>query len=202
MTALLERRAVGRKLRSQARFALDLQLHRSALAGRLLLARCSALQERFDELDARYQKLTQERPMKLPPAEVEATTQAALQQAVDGWRDSSRVMADLCRERGIPFIHVLQPTLHDPGAKPITELERRRGFDASGPDERILAGYPRLRAAGAELVEAGVHFVDASRLFADDERTLFFDRCHLEHVGNLELAQLLAREIEACLEGE
>ena len=34
----------------------------------------------------------------------------------------------LCEPRGILYLHVLQPTLHDPGSKPITPEEQEKGI--------------------------------------------------------------------------
>jgi hypothetical protein len=40
---------------------------------------------------------------------------------VSVWEECSRSMHGLCAERGITYLHVLQPTLHDDGSKPLTE---------------------------------------------------------------------------------
>lgn len=115
---------------------------------------------------------------------------------VEAWREGSRSIAALCAARGVAFVHVLQPVRDDVGAKPLTAEERA---DVA-PDnwiEAVRAGYPLLRAAGAELASAGVRFVDASRLFEHEPETMFTDRCHLNLRGNQRLAE---RFVPALLE--
>ena len=85
--------------------------------------------------------------------------------------------------RNIHYLHVLQPNVHDVGSKPLTEEEKRK---ARGPGpwiRGIRIGYPKLRRAGAELVAAGVSFVDLSRLCEDLEETVYFDNSHFGGVG-------------------
>jgi hypothetical protein len=94
------------------------------------------------------------------------------------WVESSRNLAGMCRQRGIPFVHVLQPTLHDPGSKPITEAERKSGHIEPDWLEGVVHGYPLLRGAGERLRDGGIAFFDASRLLAGEERTLYYDACH------------------------
>ena len=47
----------------------------------------------------------------------------------------------------------------------------------------VEQGYPRLRAAGAELAKEGVDFLDASGVFKDHPEPLYRDTCHFEQPG-------------------
>jgi hypothetical protein len=108
---------------------------------------------------------------------------------VQNWCESSRSLHALCAARGIASLHVLQPTLHDEGSKPLTPAEVEAG--AGGPDSwirAVRAGYPLLREAGARLTELGVPFHDATGVFAGDERELCYDVCHFGGPGQFTLA--------------
>jgi len=114
---------------------------------------------------------------------------------VDLWRESSRSLAGLCTAHGIPYLHVLQPTLHDAGSKPLTDAERE---SSKGPQVWIAAarlGYPRLRAAGAELRDAGVAFFDGSAVFAELQDPVYYDVCHFRRPGHELLAEAIAGAI-------
>jgi lysophospholipase L1-like esterase len=101
-------------------------------------------------------------------------------------------MAAVCRTHDIPFLHVLQPTLHDAGAKPRTAEEIEKGAMGPAWQAAVERGYPLLRAAGEELAREGVPFVDATRVFADVETTLYFDACHFGPEGNRILGRWIA----------
>lgn len=120
---------------------------------------------------------------------------AVLDAAVRGWAEGARELHDFCAARGIAHVHVLQPTLHDPGSKPMTSEEQTLGTIAETWRRGVVGGYPRLRASGAQLAAQGVPFVDGSRLFADDERTLYIDACHVGTEGNRVLGEWLAERL-------
>ena len=116
--------------------------------------------------------------------DLEPFDERLLDAAVDVWVQHARSMHALCAERGIAFVHVLQPTRDDEGAKPLTADE----LADEQPDEWLWAvreGYPRLRAAGERLRSSGVRFVDASRIYEGIEEPLYVDRCHLNTRGNV-----------------
>jgi hypothetical protein len=123
----------------------------------------------------------------------------AVSRSILAWSECSRMIAELCRGRGIPFVHVLQPTLHDPGSKPATAKELETGKPPKEWLEAVLVGYPILRERSAELAAAGVDFLDASRVFAEVEGGLYYDSCHFDVEGNRLLAEFIApRFIEAA----
>lgn len=113
------------------------------------------------------------------------------------WRDSSQQMHHLSRANGARYLHVLQPNQYLPGSKPMDRAERLVAIDANSPYRGPAeAGYPLLIEAGAELRREGVAFLDASRLFADVEESLYVDSCcHFNRRGNEILAEAIASAI-------
>src|SRR5690606_2810558 len=63
------------------------------------------------------------RPEVCGPAFARQSAEAPFTAMADLWRHSSETLHDLCRGAGIPYLHVLQPTLLDDGAKPLTGAE-------------------------------------------------------------------------------
>lgn len=59
----------------------------------------------------------------------------------------------------------------------------------------VLRGYPLLRERGARLAAEGHPFVDATRVFADVEETLYYDSCHFVAAGHELLAEALAPHV-------
>jgi len=171
--------------------ARPLGLQHSALVSTLDAARMRGTVRRFEQARdaylARIQAGVQDPALTGPPFEPDF--EAVLDLAVRDWTECSRSMHALCAARGIAYLHVLQPTLHDEGSKPLTPEEREAG--ALGPAiwaRAARAGYPRLRAEGERLRSLGVPFHDASRVFADDERSLYYDICHFGGPGQFTLA--------------
>lgn len=93
-------------------------------------------------------------------------------ECVADWAESSRAMSRLCESYGIDYLHVLQPTLHDTGSKPVADEERAVGIGEDGPEPWIAPAYDALRRAGVELAAEGVPFVDTSQVFAGTTDTL------------------------------
>jgi hypothetical protein len=108
---------------------------------------------------------------------------AVMELSVRCWLECSNSMHELCAARGIRYVHVLQPTLYDTGAKPITPEEEALTLPSEfwlvGPRD----GYPLLRGRIDELRAGGVRFLDQSRVFADVTETLYSDTCHLNPRG-------------------
>ncbi len=126
--------------------------------------------------------------------EFEGDAETAVSECVQLWMESSRQIQVLCDHYGMDYLHVLQPTLHDPGAKPITKQEQEKGKINPHWKEGVLIGYPMLREGGLVLAEEGIGFRDASMLFSEVEETLYYDSCHFKKEGN----ELLAKDIGAA----
>ena len=118
-----------------------------------------------------------------------------LESAANVWYESSRILRAICDARGIPYVHVLQPTLHDEGSKPLTDEERGSATLVESMRVAVRDGYPLLRERGFALAAEGERFVDASRLFAGVAETLYYDACHFRAPGT----DMLAREAAHAL---
>lgn len=115
------------------------------------------------------------------------------------WSRSAVLMAEVCRARGIPYFHFLQPNQYVAGSKPMGEAERKIAFDPHHPYKPpVERGYPLLIKAGKGLAASGVQFHDLTRIFATIEEPLYFDGCC--HV-NAQGSQIMAREIAARIAG-
>ena len=98
----------------------------------------------------------------------------ALERSVAVWCESSRLMHDVCRARGIVYLHFLQPNQYDPESPRLEDSHWRQD---SPMRPGAQAGYPRLREAGLTLRSQGVPFVDLSQLFAADPAPMYGDDC-------------------------
>lgn len=120
--------------------------------------------------------------------------------AVASWVEGSRSLRAICEARGILYVHVLQPTLHDEGSKPLTAAEIAPGAARPAWVKGVHAIYPQLRRAELGLSEEGEHFIDASQLFAEQTETLYRDACHFVARGSELLAVPIAEGLGAALE--
>ncbi len=127
----------------------------------------------------------------------DADPAAVLAQCVEAWREGSRSMQAICNARGIAFLHVLQPSPCDPGSKPLTPEEAEAARNPPLWAESIAKGYPRLRAVGAELATEGVHFLDATQVFAGHEEPIYRDTCHFGGEGCAILGPVIAKALLA-----
>lgn len=180
-------------------WALEHGLLHSAVVGRAVLRRLNAMQGASARAHARLLGRlggTSDPALAGPPHARE--TDAILGTAVEGWVESSRTLHALCAARGAHYLHVLQPTLHDEGSKPLTEREVATSGAAQSWIDGARLGYPLLRAAAGRLRAAGVDFLDASGVFADQRGSLYFDVCHFRPAGHHTLARAIAA---ALLEG-
>jgi hypothetical protein len=178
-----------------ANFGLRFGLWRSSLAGTLLQRRVRASQNRVNDAEAEYlrraARVVDVESASGPP--IHGGPDAAMSVVVDGWAECSESMRAICEARSIPYLQVLQPTLHDDGAKPVTHEEEENGVAPPEWIEGARIGYPLLRARGERLLAAGLNFVDASRIFADVRETLYFDECHFNNLGMDRFARFVAQ---------
>jgi hypothetical protein len=185
------------RARGWARRAADCGFARSSLLTAFAAGRVQAALDEVARALAEFARRLPERvwPRVLvgPPFPLE--DRAAIEVAVRGWVESARDLQAVCDLRGVLCLHVLQPTLHDPGAKRISEREREVGTIGDTWRIGVELGYPLLREAGARLAADGVAFADASRLFADVEETLYIDSCHFDWEGQKMLGAWLGERL-------
>lgn len=153
---------------------------KSAILGDLAARRVAARKRRWGELQGEYAALlaggTQRNPAKGPIFEEQGA--AAIERMIIGWEQNSISLAALCAARGIRYVHVLQPTLHDVGSKTLTPEELEKGGANDVWKAGVRDGYPKLRERGAKLAERGIAFVDLSYVFKDFTDTAYYDLCH------------------------
>jgi hypothetical protein len=111
------------------------------------------------------------------------------------WTENSISLAGMCGERGIAFVHVLQPTLLDEGSKPLTQKEIDGGTAVPEWGVGVRKLYPRMREAGPKLAERGVAFFDMTRVFQDHPEDIYYDVCHFKERGNEILAVAVAEAL-------
>ena len=111
---------------------------------------------------------------------------------VRSWRENSISLYGMCAQRGIPYLHVLQPTLYDEGSKPLTEKEKSVAQADPTWIEGVRRIYPLLRADSARIAERGIAWCDASGVFADHPEDVYYDICHFREHGNEILAVTVA----------
>ncbi len=195
LRALVAMRSAQERIARIDRLCKRWYLEQLAITGLFVSARLQSAEAEFHTAQAEYTRLVAENTDKFlrgpaaPPVEQEAD------RAVQIWEDSSRALHGLLAALGVDYLHVLQPTLHDPGAKPISEQEQRTGKAIKAWIRGVQEGYPRMRAAGKRLQRDGIAFFDASRVFAECEQTLYQDSCHFGAEGNLILARALLPEL-------
>jgi hypothetical protein len=193
--ALLEERE---SLRRSASRGLGAGVSRSALVGHVFLHWLLRREKRLRQESVALLEAVRTDPALLGPP-FEGGPTAAVDTSVRIWFEASRSMQALCDSRGIYYVQVLQPTLHDEGAKPITADEERTGDASQEWLDGVRLGYPLLRAGVRKLREEyGIHTIDCSRIFADLDETIYYDACHFRNPGN----EIFARAIApAFLEG-
>jgi hypothetical protein len=159
---------------------------KSAVIGPVLLRRFNALAWEWTEAQEHYAQFlatTGENESARGPRFV-GNEDEAMDAVVRVWLDCSVAIASYCKTRGIKYVHALQPTLYDAGSKPLTEVEKQRGRHAKSYRQGVMLGYPKMRAAGPQLVEAGVQYIDLSMRFQEVEDEIYIDYCHFNSFGN------------------
>lgn len=111
------------------------------------------------------------------------------------WIEASTNLAGMCAQRGIAYLHVLQPTLHDTGSKTPTAKETANSSLEPSWIEGVHVLYPMFRQAQKVLESRGIHFFDASGIFRDHPEDLYYDGCHFGQRGNDILGAAIGEEL-------
>ena len=186
--------AVGTRL-------LDWGAWHSAFLGRLGLSWFEALRRRYVSA---YEALVDELHSRPNDSELHGPEYPLGQHEreeliVRAWEQGSRSLRGLCAERGVPFLHMLQPSLHDPGSKPLTKKEIAQAVTEPDWIVGVEHLYPRLREAGQRLSAVGIWFYDGTGVFRDHPEDVYMDGCHVEQNGNEIMADAIAAELLARL---
>jgi len=120
--------------------------------------------------------------------------------AAELWARASRMLAAVCAEARVPYLHVLQPNQYVEGSRVFARGEERVAIRPGHPwGAAARVGYPLLREEGRRLREAGVPFYDMSLVLRDLPQPVYVDDCcHFGPVGN----RILARSLAAVLQRE
>jgi hypothetical protein len=202
LTAL--RAAAERRRAESGRFAASVKawrLERCSILGTFALARLRrwAFERAADT--QRYLRITFEgkRTVERQGPAFDASDEAVSEVAVKLWSECSRSIAAMCKARGIPYVHALQPTLLDAGSKRLTADEARYGAGPATYVKGVSRGYPRLRQEGERLKSEGVAFLDLSMAFQSIAEPVYVDVCHYNFLGNRVLAEAIGGAILEAL---
>lgn len=126
-----------------------------------------------------------------------------LNDIVNIWINSSKLMHDVCKRNGIEYFHFLQPTPHDPDNYKLLTREEVRLI---GPKfhlwtQGVVKLYPMFKARSDELRKYGVLYKDLTNIFSNIKTTLYYDICHFNQKGNDLFAQSIANYIKENIEG-
>jgi len=104
--------------------------------------------------------------------------------AVDRWALASISMADMARRTGAVYIHLLQPNQWDKSIGEYTPKDENHPYD--WVIEPVNKVYPLYKKYLARLGDAGVHYIDSSKIFAKSKyrKNYIDDCCHYTQVGN------------------
>jgi len=169
-------------------------LWRSSVLGHAGELRLAKLREDYVSAYKRYTEGLKSRPQReeVKGPRIEGDDERTIEMLVRSWEESSISMSALCEQRGILYLHVLQPALPDPGTKPLTAGEIERGQADPSWIEGVQKLYPRLREAGERLAGRGIAFFDATGVLRDHPEDVYTDVCHFGEHGNEILADVIA----------
>lgn len=185
------------RARASVEFVQRYGLHHSALLTRAARAHLIGVREKYNAMHEHFAAAAIENARDFsqlgPPYEHEFT--GVMDAAMDAWELSSISLQGVCEAHEIPFLHILQPTLHDRGSKPLTEAEEASGGAHEEWIDAAAYCYPKLRERGAGLLARGIAFSDCSMLFEDVTETLYYDACHFSVSGQELFADRIAHDV-------
>ncbi len=116
-----------------------------------------------------------------------------LKHCVQVWRNSSRLMHNLCKSNDITYFHCLQPNQYFEGSKLLTEEELKVAYNIDhGYRQPVIDGYPLLVETGKKIRDDGIPFLDLTQVFASETDSVYSDECcHLRPKGDHILAEAI-----------
>ena len=134
----------------------------------------------------------------IPPTE-ERTGIAVFEDIARIWARASLLMRTMLAAQSIPYVHVLQPNQYYT-SRSFTAAESAVAFNAASPFKPgVEQGYPVLLAeATAQGLTIRTGFFDATAIFDAEPAPVYTDNCcHYTRLGNLRLADFIARAVMA-----
>lgn len=130
------------------------------------------------------------------PESVVRSDDELVKEAATLWARCSGQMHDLCKARGIIYLHVLQPNQYVSGSKPLSDYEKEFCFAEHQPLAEVAEKvFPAMVQEGAALKASGVPFSDQTMVFSEIRETLYVDPwCHFNQRGNDLLAEKIYQE--------
>jgi hypothetical protein len=132
----------------------------------------------------------------IPPTEQRSGTML-FEDIARNWAKASLLMRSMLTAQGTPYVHVLQPNQYHT-TRTFTAQESAVARNATSPFKTgVEQGYPVLLAgAAAQGLVTQTGFFDGTRIFDSEPAPVYIDNCcHYTRVGNLRLADFLARAI-------
>jgi hypothetical protein len=199
--ALVDLRATQDRAAAFGGWLLATPFWRGSFLGHLGLGRFEKLRGQYALANTRYLDAIREsrhdNGIRGPrfPADDEGLARTILR----GWEEASISMHAMCKAQGIAYLHVLQPTLHDKGSKPLTEKEIQNS--TVNPDWifGIAHLYDPMREAGKRFAARGIPFCDATGVFREHTEDIYVDTCHFKENGNALLAAEVAKSFLEAL---
>jgi len=188
LKTLVSMRELRQDAESIASTALGCGLHYNGILGYMTIFRLKSIKQEYGKANDRYIGWLSEPSMNadssaLKGPEFVEDSEYVFGLLVSSWSEASQSISAMCKARGIHYIHVLQPNLHDKGSKPVTEEEAIKGVTNPFWKGGVEIGYPLLRKEGEKLRARGVPFYDLSMVFKDLHETVYYDSCHFKGKG-------------------
>ena len=104
--------------------------------------------------------------------------------AAERWALASISMADMAQRTGAVYLHLLQPNQWDKSIGEYTPKDVNHPYD--GVIEPVNKVYPLFKKQSLKLEDAGVNYIDLSRIFEKSEyrENYIDDCCHYTQAGN------------------
>lgn len=118
-----------------------------------------------------------------------------MQAKIAAWGRYTSDQATFLRAKKIPAFFFIQPNQYDRGSKVLSDQELRSAY--KGPNETLAQWYNLLRVVGVTLKENGVNLTDLTKVFSGSNETIYIDDCcHVNHKGNLLMAEAMSAQIK------
>ena len=161
------------------------------------------LARRYDQELRTFDSLPAETPANsliaaIPPTEERSGTML-FEDIARNWAKASLLMRTMLSVQHTAYVHVLQPNQYHT-SRSFAPAESAAALSSSSPFKPgVEQGYPALVAeAAAQGLTSRTGFFDATHVFDTERLPVYEDNCcHYTRVGNLRLADFIARAVMA-----